>query len=296
MNVRTSLAAAILCSLSLPAFAASPAAEATYKDIEATLGVVPGFIKAMPEAIVPSLWSELKAVSMDPNGAIPGKNRELIALGVASQIPCDYCVYFHTEAAKLNGATQEEIGLAVGGAAATRKWSTWFNGMRIDEATFRAEIDGFLARAQSGKAPEPKPMEVTDAASARKDIEQTFGMVPTFLRELPDDVLPGAWNGMKAIEMNPKSPIPGKYIALGSLAVASQVPCTYCTYADTAFAKLQGASDAEVKEAVLTAALVRQFSTYLNGLQYDAVKYRKEVDQVIAAIKKKQGGKRASAK
>ncbi len=37
------------------------------------------------------------------------RKAQSIALAVASQIPCDYCVYFHTQAAEANGATDEEI-------------------------------------------------------------------------------------------------------------------------------------------------------------------------------------------
>jgi AhpD family alkylhydroperoxidase len=44
-----------------------------------------------------------------PNGAIPLKQKHLIGLGVAAQIPCDYYVYAHTLKAKQAGATEAEI-------------------------------------------------------------------------------------------------------------------------------------------------------------------------------------------
>ena len=40
---------------------------------------------------------------------IPAKYRELIGLAIAASIKCPYCAYFHTQAAKMNGATDEEI-------------------------------------------------------------------------------------------------------------------------------------------------------------------------------------------
>lgn len=44
-----------------------------------------------------------------PDGAIPQKYRELIALGVALTTQCPYCLDVHTANAKKAGATREEI-------------------------------------------------------------------------------------------------------------------------------------------------------------------------------------------
>jgi alkylhydroperoxidase/carboxymuconolactone decarboxylase family protein YurZ len=48
---------------------------------------------------------------------------------------------FHTEAARLNGATDAEIQEAVGMAAMTRQGSTVLNGMNVDKAQFRKDLD-----------------------------------------------------------------------------------------------------------------------------------------------------------
>lgn len=69
------------------------------------------------------------------------KTRELVMLGVAAQIPCDYCVYAHTKNARAAGATEEQIREAVAVAGAVRMWSTVLNGMHYDYAAFTAEID-----------------------------------------------------------------------------------------------------------------------------------------------------------
>ena len=63
-----------------------------------------------------------------------------------------------------------------------------------------------------------------------------------------------------------------------ALAVAAQIPCTYCVYAHTKDARAHGASDAEIREAVATAATVRQWSTVLNGMAYDFEAFKKEFD------------------
>ena len=122
-------------------------AAATYRDIEQTLGMVPGFFKQFPEVGVAGAWAEFKTVQLNPNTRLSGKTKELIGLAVAAQIPCQYCVYFHTAAAKANGATEEEIREAVAMAAIVRHWSAVLNGMQVDITTFSRETDTVLRLA-----------------------------------------------------------------------------------------------------------------------------------------------------
>lgn len=151
---------AISAAAGIGAFAAVTAvsaqdgsAEATYKDIEQTLGSVPSFFKAFPEAGIAGAWAEFKSVQLNPESALDGKTKELLGLAVSAQIPCQYCIYFHTEAARLNGATEEEIREAVAMAAIVRHWSTVLNGMQVDMASFRQEMDTiFQAAAANAKA------------------------------------------------------------------------------------------------------------------------------------------------
>ncbi len=141
--------AALLSLAGLSALRAEdPAAEATYRDIEHTLGSVPGFFKLFPEMGIAGAWAEFKSVQLNPKTKLDGKTKELIGLAVAAQVPCAYCVYFHTAAAKANGATDEEIREAVAMAAITRHWSTVLNGMQVDLPTFKAETDAVLKLAK----------------------------------------------------------------------------------------------------------------------------------------------------
>jgi AhpD family alkylhydroperoxidase len=64
--------------------------------------------------------------------AIPNKYKELIGLGVSGATRCRYCVYFHTEAARLFGATEEEINEAALIAKNTMGWSTYLNTRHFD--------------------------------------------------------------------------------------------------------------------------------------------------------------------
>lgn len=133
------------------------AAAAAYADIEQTLGSVPGFLRAFPEAGIAGAWEEMKSIQMNPASNLDGKTKELLGLAVAAQIPCQYCIYFHTAAAKANGATEAEIREAVAMAAIVRHWSTVLNGMQIDEAAFRREVDAILARAAAMAGDQPTP-------------------------------------------------------------------------------------------------------------------------------------------
>ncbi|WP_019015743.1 carboxymuconolactone decarboxylase family protein [Elioraea tepidiphila] len=141
------LAFAGTLAVSLPASAEDAGARAAYQDIEQTLGLVPGFFRMFPESGIAGAWASFKAVQLSPDTALNGKVKELIGLAVAAQIPCQYCVYFHTAAAKANGATDQELREAVAMAAIVRHWSTVLQGMQVDPAGFRSETDTVLRLA-----------------------------------------------------------------------------------------------------------------------------------------------------
>ena len=88
----------------------------------------PAWMKqTLPEQALKPLWEEYLAV-MNPTGALDGKTKQLIALGVAAQIPCAYCVFAHTKAAKAAGVTDAQIKEAIATAALVRFNSTMLNG------------------------------------------------------------------------------------------------------------------------------------------------------------------------
>jgi AhpD family alkylhydroperoxidase len=83
--------------------------------------------QTLPEQVVKPHWDEYQAV-MNPAGALDAKTKQLIALGVAAQIPCAYCVFAHTKFAKAAGATDAQIKEAIATAALVRFNSTMLNG------------------------------------------------------------------------------------------------------------------------------------------------------------------------
>ena len=100
-------------------------------------------------------------------------------------------------------------------------------------------------------------------------------------QELPDSVLKPHWDENLAV-LNSKGALDGKTKQLIALGVAAQIPCSYCVYATTKAAKAAGATDAQIKEAIATAALVRFNSTMLQGSGYDMQKFQQEVDRLSA--------------
>ena len=83
--------------------------------------------QTLPDQVLKPHVDEYLAV-MNPTGALDGKTKQLIGLGVAAQIPCAYCVYAHTKAAKAAGATDAQIKEAIATAALVRFNSTMLNG------------------------------------------------------------------------------------------------------------------------------------------------------------------------
>lgn len=279
-------ATALGAALAVTAQAAPTPAQETLADIEKTFGFVPQFFRDFPEGALPGTWQEMKTLQMSPHTALSGKDKELIGLAVSAQIPCQYCIEAHTEFARLNGASQKEIGEAVAMAGLTRHWSTFLNGIQTDEAKFRSEIGAFIEKvkkASAGNAPPAKTADVAvvDGASALKDINQTFmGSTPEFLKRFPDAARAGAWRAMKDVELG-RTALPGKLKSLIGISVAAQVPCKFCLIADTEFAKLEGATEAEITEAVAMAAFTRQMSTFLNGMQVDLPQFRADISRLV---------------
>jgi len=134
-----------------PPVAAEKTREAIYAEMESMLGLVPSFIKNIPDETLGLEWELMKRVQMVP-GPIPNKYRELIGVAVAAATKCEFCIYFHTEFARLNGATEAEIEDALHYTKSTTGWSTYINGSQADMATFKAEINAIVEYLQKKAA------------------------------------------------------------------------------------------------------------------------------------------------
>ena len=110
-----------------------------FREVEETFGLVPSFLKTIPESTLENEWELFKKIQLE-DGAIPNKYRELIGLGLSAVSKCRYCTLFHTEMAKLFGATDKEIEEAVHYAKSSAGWSAYLNGMQVDYEQFKDEL------------------------------------------------------------------------------------------------------------------------------------------------------------
>jgi AhpD family alkylhydroperoxidase len=126
--------------------------EATERDIEETFGLVPEFFQRVPDYLLPTEWASFKSLQLSDQTAIPNKYKELIGLAISGATRCRYCCYFHTEAARLFGATEEEITETAMIAKNTMGWSTYLNTLQFDYDAFVNEFDQVTAHIREGMA------------------------------------------------------------------------------------------------------------------------------------------------
>ena len=117
-------------------------------DIKEMFGVVPMFLRDIPDFYLETEWESMKALQFSET-VIPNKYKELIGLGVSGATRCRYCVYFHSEAARLWGATEEEINEAALIAKNTMGWSTFLNTRGYDFEEFKREFDQTMEYVRS---------------------------------------------------------------------------------------------------------------------------------------------------
>jgi AhpD family alkylhydroperoxidase len=122
-----------------------------YQEMMQLLGVVPGFFKEIPDNTIGLEWELFKKLQIEEN-ALSAKEKELIGLGIAAITKCKYCAYYHTQFAKLFGATNAEIEDALHFAKAAAGWSAYINGQQADFEQFKREIDQVCAHVRQALA------------------------------------------------------------------------------------------------------------------------------------------------
>jgi AhpD family alkylhydroperoxidase len=112
-------------------------------------------------------------------------------------------------------------------------------------------------------------------------IGTAFAGPPAFFQEtMPAKEMAVILGGYKAITSD--NELDKKTKGLIAIAVAAQIPCQYCVYANKASLKKMGVSDAQIKEAVAMGGYIRLMSTILNGSGYDFDKFKMEYDAMAA--------------
>ena len=115
--------------------------EEIFQEVKETLGVVPTFMKelAFDSVALEHSWELLKKFVLGES-LIPPKYRELMGVAVAAVLHCRFCVTFHSAAAKLFGATEEEIKEAAFLAKHTAGWSAFVDGRMADISQLEKEL------------------------------------------------------------------------------------------------------------------------------------------------------------
>ena len=115
-------------------------------------------------------------------------------------------------------------------------------------------------------------------------------------KTMPDSVLNFEWELFRHFEFAPLIPadypapepvIPLKYRQLIGIALHSETKCKYCAPFHIALAKLAGATDVEIQEAVNYVKHSLGVSAYLNGLDFDLDEFLKELEVLGACLERK---------
>lgn len=123
----------------------------TVQDIQETLGLLPGYLEALPEQELVNEWPNLKRFLFG-NTTIEPKYREFIGLAMAAAIGCEYCRHFHKGAAQLHGATEDELSELFFLASYTPRYSALIQAQDYDIDVFKAETEQIAEHLQAQMA------------------------------------------------------------------------------------------------------------------------------------------------
>ena len=118
-----------------------------YAEVKQAMGLVPQWLEQMPEGVVQGFWVQARDFWLKET-KIPNKFKELIGIAVSGATRCKYCALFHTEAARLFGASNDEIAEASAMGALTMMASTFVNAQQIDFERFRQETRDIIAHVK----------------------------------------------------------------------------------------------------------------------------------------------------
>lgn len=125
--------------------------EETVTDIEEHLGLLPGYMEALPEQALVNEWPNLKRFLFGET-AIDPETRELVGLAVAAAIGCEFCRHFHKGAAQLHGVSEEELSELFFLASYTPRYSALIQAQDYDVDVFKEEVAESAAYIQEQAA------------------------------------------------------------------------------------------------------------------------------------------------
>lgn len=121
---------------------ASPEQSALFDAIQASLGMVPNFLKAFANS-PQALKAFLGLYGIATGGSLDHQTRERIALAIAEQNACEYCVSAHTAIGRKAGLSDTEIAANRTGTSQDAKAA-----VAVDFARSLAEHMGDVSSAE----------------------------------------------------------------------------------------------------------------------------------------------------
>jgi len=130
-------------------------------------------------------------------------------------------------------------------------------------------------------------VQVQSKTEILAEVKESFGSVPTWLNDIPEQSLAGFWGLFRDFYMA-ETAIPNKYKELIGLAVSGATRCKYCQLFHAEGARLHGATEDEIREAAMMSGVTMLGSTFLNAMGTDYDVFAKETQQIVDFVKKQQ--------
>jgi AhpD family alkylhydroperoxidase len=114
-----------------------------------------------------------------------------------------------------------------------------------------------------------------------------FGLVPSFFKLVPDASLELEWKLFLTLQFLDGA-IPNKFRELIGVGIAAVTKCEYCSLYHQEVARLNGATEEEIEDAVHYAKSSAGWSAYLNGMRVDKQQFADEMRRVVAYVRSKE--------
>ena len=126
--------------------------EEIYKDIEETLGGVGGYIEKLYDSQLELMWETTKQTFLS-DMSLGLKVNALTALSAAYALDCEYWIEFHSQTARLAGASEENIQDVKKLSEFSAQWSQFLEGINYDFKQWKEEATAahqFIAGKMGG--------------------------------------------------------------------------------------------------------------------------------------------------
>lgn len=121
----------------------------------------------------------------------------------------------------------------------------------------------------------------------QQEIEEMLGQVPSWMEALAEPAGEHSWGLFRDFEAV-ETELSGREKQLIGVGVAAAINCPYCTYFHKEDARLEGATEDEIEEAVNLASVTQYFSTILHGNEVDVDDFVTETDEIVEHIKEQE--------